>query len=135
MIAASVKNYSRALYLLEACITIPATAVSHIMLEAYKKYLMIWLIVHGDMSQEALTFPKYTSGVVNKYIRALSAPYWEVVRAFYSTNLNELKTVIEKHNNLFSDDGNTGLVAQVVVARQKNQHQKTDQNIFNFKFR
>ena len=48
-----------------------------------------------------------------------SAPYWEVVRAFYSTNLNELKTVIEKHNNLFSDDGNTGLVAQVVVARQK----------------
>jgi len=120
MIAASVKNYSRALYLLEACITIPATAVSHIMLEAYKKYLMIWLIVHGDMSQEALTFPKYTSGVVNKYIRALSAPYWEVVRAFYnSSNLNDLKTVIEKHSALFNDDGNTGLVAQVVVARQK----------------
>lgn len=113
------QNYSRALYLLEACITIPATAVSHIMLEAYKKYLMIWLIVHGDMSQEALTFPKYTSGVVNKYIRALSAPYWEVVRAFYSSNLNDLKTVIEKHSSLFNDDGNTGLVAQVVVARQK----------------
>merc|ERR1712080_148806 len=72
------------------------------------------------MSQEALTFPKYTSGVVNKYIRALSAPYWEVVRAFYnSSNLNDLKTVIEKHSALFNDDGNTGLVAQVVVARQK----------------
>merc|ERR1712141_493288 len=120
MIAASVKTFSRALYLLEACVTIPATAVSHIMLEAYKKYLMIWLIVHGDMSQEALTFPKYTSGVVNKYIRALSAPYWEVVRAFYnSSNLNDLKTVIEKHSALFNDDGNTGLVAQVVVPRQK----------------
>ena len=70
------QNFSRALYLLEACVTVPATAVSHIMLEAYKKYLLIWLIVHGDMSQEALVFPKYTSPVVNKYIRTLSAPYW-----------------------------------------------------------
>ena len=59
--------------------TVPATAVSHIMLEAYKKYLLIWLIVHGDMSQEALVFPKYTSPVVNKYIRTLSAPYWLVI--------------------------------------------------------
>ena len=70
------QNFSRALYLLEACVTVPATAVSHIMLEAYKKYLLIWLIVHGDMSQEALVFPKYISPVVNKYIRTLSAPYW-----------------------------------------------------------
>jgi len=119
MITASVKNFSRALYLLEACVTVPATAVSHIMLEAYKKYLLIWLIVHGDMSQEALVFPKYTSPVVNKYIRTLSAPYWEVVRAFYSSNLSELKNVIEKHTTLFSDDSNSGLVAQVVIARQK----------------
>ena len=61
--------------MLEACVTIPAVAVSHIMLEAYKKYLLIWLIVHGDRSQDALTFPKYTSPVVSKYIRPLCAPY------------------------------------------------------------
>ena len=53
----------------------PAVAVSHIMLEAYKKYLLISLIVHGDRSQDALTFPKYTSPVVSKYIRPLCAPY------------------------------------------------------------
>ena len=42
-----------------------------------------------------------------------------MVRAFYSSNLNELKNVIEKHTTLFSDDSNSGLVAQVVIARQK----------------
>ena len=42
-----------------------------------------------------------------------------MVRAFYSSNLSELKNVIEKHTTLFSDDSNSGLVAQVVIARQK----------------
>ena len=71
----SFQKFARALYMLEACVTMPAVAVSHIMLEAYKKYLLIWLIVHGDRSQDALVFPKYTSPVVSKYIRPLCAPY------------------------------------------------------------
>jgi COP9 signalosome complex subunit 3 len=119
MITAAMKKYSRALYFLEACVTIPSIAVSHIMLEAYKKYLLIWLIVHGDLNKEALVFPKYTSPVVNKYIRPLCAPYHEVVKAFYSTQHSELNNTIEKYSNIFNEDGNAGLVSQVVVARQK----------------
>ena len=103
----------------EACVTMPAVAVSHIMLEAYKKYLLIWLIIHGDRSQDALTFPKYTSPVVSKYIRPLSAAYQDVVKAFYSSQNTELNSVLEKHQVVFAEDGNTGLVAQVVVAKQK----------------
>ena len=62
----------------------PAVVVSHIMLESYKKYVLIWLIFHGDKTQDALTFPKYTSPVVSKYIKPLCAPYHEVIKAFYS---------------------------------------------------
>ena len=113
------QKYSRALYMLEAVVTMPAVAVSHIMLEAYKKYLMIWLIIHGDRSQDALTFPKYTSPVVSKYIRPLCAAYQDVVKAFYSSQHSELNSVLEKHQVVFAEDGNAGLVAQVVVARQK----------------
>merc|ERR1719510_2198662 len=119
MIAAAIKNFSRALYLLEACVTMPAVAVSHIMLEAYKKFLLIWLIVHGDKPQESLSFPEYTSPVVNKYIKPLCAPYHEVVKAFYSSQHSELNNIIEKHNAVFTEDGNSGLIGQVVVARQK----------------
>jgi len=119
MISASIKKYSRALYMLEAVVTMPAVAVSHIMLEAYKKYLLIWLIINGDRSQDALTFPKYTSPVVSKYIRPLCAAYQDVVKAFYATQHSELNSVLEKHQVVFAEDGNAGLVAQVVVARQK----------------
>jgi len=119
MISASVKNFSRALYLFEACVTMPAVVVSHIMLESYKKYVLIWLIFHGDKTQDALTFPKYTSPVVSKYIKPLCAPYHEVIKAFYSSQHSELNNIIEKHNVVFTDDGNTGLIGQVVVARQK----------------
>ena len=97
----------------------PSAAVSHIMLEAYKKYLLIWLVTHGDRTHDSLIFPKYTSPVVTKYIKPLCAPYHEIVKAFYSNQHSELNNIIEKHTNVFNDDGNAGLVAQVVVARQK----------------
>ena len=41
------------------------------------------------------------------------------MKAFYSTQHTELQSVLEKHNLVFQEDGNSGLVAQVVVARQK----------------
>ena len=50
MIYAALKNYDRALYFFEVAITTPAMAVSHIMLEAYKKYILISLILHGKVS-------------------------------------------------------------------------------------
>lgn len=105
--------------MLEVCITMPAVAVSYIMLEAYKKYILIWLILHGDKPQSALTFPKYTSPVVNKYIKPLCSPYHDIVKAFYSTNHSEINTILEKHASVFNEDGNAGLTAQVAVAKQK----------------
>jgi len=50
MIYAALKNYDRALYFFEVAITTPALAVSHIMLEAYKKYILVSLILHGKAS-------------------------------------------------------------------------------------
>ena len=61
----ALKNFDRALFFFEVkirqnesklssllavqvCVTTPTAAVSHIMLEAYKKYLLVGLLVHGD---------------------------------------------------------------------------------------
>lgn len=46
-------------------ITTPAMAVSHIMLEAYKKYILVSLILHGKVQQ----LPKYTSQIVARFIK------------------------------------------------------------------
>lgn len=49
MIYTAVKNYERALYFFEVCISTPAMAMSYIMLEAYKKFILVSLILHGKV--------------------------------------------------------------------------------------
>ena len=44
----ALKQFERALFFFEVCITTPTAAVSHIMLEAYKKYQLVGLLAHGD---------------------------------------------------------------------------------------
>ena len=114
--------------MLEVCITMPADAqaVSHIMVEAYKKYILIWLIFNGRDKLEAdlnLSLPKYTSSVVSKYIKPLCSAYTDLTKAFYSVtekDNSKMENIIEKHEiNTFREDGNMGLVSQVLVARQK----------------
>lgn len=49
MIYTAVKNFERALYFYEIVITTPAMIVSHIMLEAYKKYILVSLLISGKV--------------------------------------------------------------------------------------
>lgn len=51
-------------FLLQA-ITTPAMAVSHIMLESYKKYILVSLILLGKVQQ----LPKYTSQIVGRFVK------------------------------------------------------------------
>lgn len=46
-------------------------AVSHIMLEAYKKYILVSLILHGKVQQ----LPKYTSQIVGRFIKVQMAQH------------------------------------------------------------
>lgn len=54
-------------------ITTPAMAVSHIMLEAYKKYILVSLILHGKVQQ----LPKYTSQIVGRFIKVGMYTRWD----------------------------------------------------------
>lgn len=49
MIYLAVRNLDRALYFFEVAITTPSHAVSHIMLESYKKYILVSLLLHGKV--------------------------------------------------------------------------------------
>lgn len=110
MIYAALKNYDRALYFFEVCITTPALAVSHIMLEAYKKYILVSLILHGKI----LNIPKYASQVVNRFIKPLSQGYHEVATAYSTNSCDEVSTVMSKYQELYIRDHNWGLVKQVL---------------------
>lgn len=58
--------------------TTPAVAVSAIMTEAYKKYELISLIVHG----EARPLPSYKSSVVQRFIKQSCNEYNRIISIY-----------------------------------------------------
>jgi len=118
----ALKQFDRALYFLGICVTCPTAAVSHIMLEAYKKYQLVGLLVHGDKPKaykENLALPKYTSPIVAKFLKPLCSAYTELVTAYQSNSAGELRGVVVKHQELFTTDNNMGLVQQVVASQTR----------------
>ncbi|CAG9862126.1 unnamed protein product [Phyllotreta striolata] len=109
MIYLAVRNLDRALYFFEVAITTPSLAVSHIMLEAFKKYILVSLLLHGKIRP----IPKYASQVVTRFIKPLSQPYHDLAVAFNSNSTSLLNAVVNKHSEAYTRDHNMGLVKQV----------------------
>lgn len=120
MIYTALKNYDRALYFFEVCITTPAMAVSHIMLEAYKKYILVSLILHG----KTLNLPRFTSQVVHRFIKPLSQSYHDLANAYLTNSCEEVQSIINKYQELFVRDHNMGLVKQVLTFLYKKNIQR-----------
>ncbi|XP_013185554.1 COP9 signalosome complex subunit 3 [Amyelois transitella] len=111
MIYTAMKNYDRALYFFEVVVTVPAMVVSHIMLEAYKKYILVSFILHGKF----LPLPKYVSQVVCRFLKPLSVAYHE---------LGTSQHAAIKHRETFVRDKNMGLVNQVLSSMYKKNIQR-----------
>lgn len=120
MIYATVKRLDRSLYFFEAALTTHSMAISHIMMEAYKKYILISLILHGKLQQ----LPKYTPQVVNRFIRPFSQPYIDLALAYNTNNPDEVRAVITKHGEVFRREKNEGLVKQVLQSLHKKNIQR-----------
>lgn len=109
MIYTALKNYDRALYCFEVCVTIPAMAVSHIMMEAYKKFILVSLILHGKI----VNIPKYASQVLLRFISPLSQSYQALATAYATNNCEAVQNIINKYHDVYARDHNLGLVKQV----------------------
>ncbi|MBN3276616.1 CSN3 protein, partial [Polyodon spathula] len=124
----SMNNLSQTFYKLhksksfrcKLAITTPAMAVSHIMLEAYKKYILVSLILHGKVQQ----LPKYTSQIVGRFIKPLSIAYHELAQVYSTNNPAELRNLVNKHNETFTRDNNMGLVKQCLSSLYKKNIQR-----------
>lgn len=115
MIYLALKQYERALYFFEVIITTPALAVSHIMLEGYKKYLLVYLIVHG----KAPNLPKNVSQAICRFIKPLSQPYLDLVSVYTNNNCLELTHLLAKYSEVLARDENTGLGKQILSSLYK----------------
>lgn len=121
MIYTAVKNYDRALYYFEVAISTPATAMSHIMLESYKKYILVSLILRGKQ----ITIPKYSPQVIGRFIKPLSVQYHDLSNVYVNSGSPEaVRAVITKYQDTFIQDNNMGLVKQVLSTLYKKKIQR-----------
>ncbi|XP_033208915.1 COP9 signalosome complex subunit 3 [Belonocnema kinseyi] len=119
MIYTALKNYDRALYFFEVSVTTPAMAVSHIMLEAYKKYTLVSLILNGKV----VFLPRFTNSAA-RLMKRLSQAYQELATAYATNSCDEVQAVITKYEELFTRDHNLGLVKQVLGSLYKKNIQR-----------
>jgi COP9 signalosome complex subunit 3 len=64
MVLVGEKQFSKALEFFLNALTVPAAALSAIMIASYKKYILVSLLLHGDLPP----IPEYTSPVVRRTI-------------------------------------------------------------------
>ncbi|KAI2473267.1 hypothetical protein F4781DRAFT_381204 [Annulohypoxylon bovei var. microspora] len=88
---------------------------SMIMIEAYKKWVLVSLLSKGKLVDPQ----SYTGAAANKLYGNLGKPYQAVAMLFVTDNVQALKTEVEKNNQQWLEDGNTGLIQEVLAGYQK----------------
>lgn len=113
----AIEQWTKAKAFLEIVLVHPTqgNSVSLTMVEAFKKWLLVGLLVDG----RGTSAPRAMSGPAGKYIRALAKPYDCVVDAFKSHKEERLRGEIQEGLEEWNKDGNYGLMREVYAAFRK----------------
>jgi len=112
MIYVGVKQYGKALDFFRLGFTAPAVVLSAIMVECYKKYVLVSLLHAGQVA----AVPKYTSSIVQRHLKGTCPQYQEFANAYSTNSTDEVHKVAAEHHDAFQKDGNFGLVKQCIQA-------------------
>lgn len=114
-------RYSQALDLLQLVLTAPTSHVlSRIQAEAYKKYSILCLIVHGEL----VPLPaSSTSKFVSQNIERTAQPYVELAKA-YKKDAAQIQKVIGDNEDVFKKDNNAGLIKRALKAMTRKNIQR-----------
>ncbi|QSS63853.1 hypothetical protein I7I51_00913, partial [Histoplasma capsulatum] len=116
MVYMGLRKWDAAIHFLEVVISAPTTnSVSIIMVEAYKKWVLLGLLETG----KPLSMPKTVTPFTAKAYRSLAKPYDALADIFKSGNLSRLQAEITAGERIWLNDNNMGLVSQVLAAYQR----------------
>jgi len=105
----ALKQWDKAIEFFETVVSAPAVMASAIMVEAYRKLVLVSLIHKGAVGG----LPKCTNQSVSRVIKQICSPYEELATAFSTSSLDDLNKSIENNCEPFVKDNNLGLVGQV----------------------
>jgi len=118
LVRIGMKEFSSAMQLLLVVLTCPATCLSAIQADAYKKFALLSLRVHGELQN----MPIYCSHIVQRYSKSPSYAV-DIVEAFKQGDPAALQRVVEEKAAQIQADNNTGLVKQVVASLRRHKVQ------------
>ncbi|GMH06827.1 hypothetical protein Nepgr_008667 [Nepenthes gracilis] len=124
MICVGLKQFQKSLELLHNVVTSPMSNLNAIAVEAYKKYILVSLIHHGQFST---AFPKYTSNVAQRNLKNFTQPYLDLASSYSNGKISELEMFVLSNKDKFELDNNLGLVKQVVSSMYKRNIQRLTQ--------
>eukprot|EP00871_Galdieria_phlegrea_P004182 jgi/Galph1/4765/GphlegSOOS_G3489.1 len=101
VIQIAMKDYSRAFEFLRLLFSVPTTVVSDVTVDAYKKYILVSLIVKGT-------------------VEPLGKFYMTFAKEFAERNVDKLQHEMENHRSAFEQDLHWGLVKQVFKSFKRN---------------
>jgi COP9 signalosome complex subunit 3 len=118
LIRIGMKEYNSALQLLLVVLTCPATCLSAIQADAYKKFALLSLRVHGELQN----LPIYCSHIVQRYAKNPSYVV-DIVEAFKQRDLAALVRLAQEKSAAIAADSNCGLVKQVITSLRRHKVQ------------
>jgi COP9 signalosome complex subunit 3 len=127
--------------MLKTAISVPAIVPSAIMIDAYKKFVLVSLILSGQVRRDTsdLTarvtnnvvqtgqLPRYTSSGLQRHFRHACAPYEELATSFQTRSVADVTKCIEQNREAYVKDGNWGLVKQASKALVRKNIQRLTQ--------
>ena len=112
----SVQNWQRAIFLLEHVLATPMAGLANgYIVEAYKKWLLLNLILHGYLPAMPRTIPQS----VLKHIRNISKPYEGLKDAFAKADGAKLLAEAIEGEEFWREDGNVGLVQRLLADHKR----------------
>lgn len=113
----STRNWTKAMEALERVVTHPVKdkAVSKIMVEAYKKWILVGLLQTGQVP----TLPSYANVTAKLSYGTLSEVYAYIGTLFVASDASELLRESQAQSNVWLEDVNQGLIVEVLSAYQK----------------
>lgn len=122
LIYTALKDFEKASFYFEVVLTIPASHMSPIMQETYKKQIILSLLISGRVSDNLL--PKYTSPCVFRQRKQVAQPYLKLANEYSSLNYESIQQVIRENAELYEKDENMGLINQCLTQVHKRNIQR-----------
>jgi len=126
MVYAGVKQWGKAVEFFRHGFTAPAVVLSAIMVECYKKYVLVSLLHQGTVKP----VPKYTSSIVQRHLKGTCPAYQEFVNAYGTNSTDEVHKIATQHHEIFLKDNNFGLIKQCIQALYRSNIKRHTQTYF-----